>query len=81
MIVRVISLIVSEVMENGKVSVARSNIPIAPNRMPAQQNVNFLCFGLNFTIELTSLSISINNVIFYYILLPSYAKVTALTKF
>lgn len=54
----VISLMVSEVMENGRLSVAKSKNPIIPNKTPAQQKVSFLYFGLNFTIELTSLSIT-----------------------
>ncbi len=59
MIVFVISLIVSEVIEKGKLFVdARSKMPNAPKIIPAQQKVNFLCLGLNLMIEFTSLSIT-----------------------
>jgi hypothetical protein len=55
----VTSLMVSEVIEKGKLLVdAKSKIPSAPKIIPAQQNVNFLCLGLNLMIEFTSLSIT-----------------------
>ena len=59
MIDLVISLIVSEVIEKGKILVvAKSKIPRVPKTIPTQQKVNFLCLGLNLIIELTNLSIT-----------------------
>jgi len=55
----VICLTESKEREKGMVSVAnKSKIQKAPNKIPIQQKVNFLNFGLNFTIELMMLSIT-----------------------
>jgi len=55
----VISLASSEETEIGKLFVEASRKKAnVQNRIPAQQNVSFRCFGLNFTNELINLSMT-----------------------